>query len=289
VRSDLEVLRIIAAFGIVWFHSGYAYGRDLAYAGLVVFLILSTYFSTKSLRTHSLGERALRLIVPCILWSALYGAINFMRNEPIFPSNYSLFSKILVTPSIHLWYLPFVFFCIIFIDKVKQYIDSKTLAIFTAIVASTLLLISPQWRQWEYVVPLGQYIHALPAILIGMLLALSQQLSSSMKYLLIGLVFLSAIYIFWVQIAGVSVTYLVGISGTLLLLKDKSILPKNNVIIELSRLTFGIFLVHPLIIFVLRHIGFNSILLPVLSFIASAICIYTVFKVTPKPILKYVV
>lgn len=44
VRQDIEILRVLSAFGIVWFHSG-APGRAFAYSGLVIFIILSVYLS----------------------------------------------------------------------------------------------------------------------------------------------------------------------------------------------------------------------------------------------------
>lgn len=35
MRIDIELLRIISAIGIVWFHSGNATGREITYSGLV--------------------------------------------------------------------------------------------------------------------------------------------------------------------------------------------------------------------------------------------------------------
>jgi len=64
-------------------------------------------------------------------------------------------------------------------------------------------------------------------------------------------------------------------------------LPRNNFILETSKVTFGIYLVHPIFLFFLRHIGIHSEALPVLGFIISAICIYTALKIIPTYISKY--
>lgn len=288
MRSDIELLRVVSAFGIVWFHSGYQYGGDLAYGGLIVFLILSTYFAGVSEKTHSIRARASRLLIPCVLWAVLYGALSIIRDQPLFPSDYSFVSKVLSTPSIHLWYLPFVFFWIIVIDNITKYIAPKKLAIVITIMVSILLLASPQWRQWSYASPFGQYMHAFPAILIGMLLASSHTLSRTLKICLISTVSVSMLYVFWANIQGVSLTYLVGISSTFILLKKKSFLPENNIIIKFSGLTFGIYLLHPLILFLLRHVGIGSIILPIMGFLISALCIFISSKIIPKPILKFI-
>ena len=43
-RADIEFLRVLSTFGIVWFHSG-VFGHEFAYSGLIVFLILSMYLA----------------------------------------------------------------------------------------------------------------------------------------------------------------------------------------------------------------------------------------------------
>ncbi len=288
MKYDVELLRIISAFGIIWFHSGYQFGRDIAYAGLVVFLILSAYFATKSNKAHSVRDRGLRLLLPCIFWSAIYAAFSIIRGKNIFPNDYSVLSSLLSTPTIHLWYLPFVFFCTIAIDLIRKQIHPIALAVVATMIASTLLLSSPLWRQWSFISPFGQYMHAAPAIFIGIVYGLSKQLSSMLRYLLLSLVTISAIFAFQLNIKGVGVTYLIGIIVTFLLLREKSVLPKNNVVLELSRLTFGIYLIHPIILFILRHIGVGSLNLVIICFSASATCIYVSLRIVPKQISKYV-
>ena len=80
MRTDVEFLRIIAALGIVWFHSGLDVGRDIAYSGLVVFLIFSSYFAVKSNKEYSVLSRASRFLIPCAL-GLPFCLIAFLRNR----------------------------------------------------------------------------------------------------------------------------------------------------------------------------------------------------------------
>ena len=287
VRSDIELLKIISAFGIVWFHSEYPPARDIAYAGLIVFLIFSAYFATSTDREYSVKHRSVRLLAPCIFWSVLYAASSIVRGQSVFTSDNLLISNILTTPSIHLWYLPFTFISLITIDRIKNNINPMTLAVSTATLASILLVTSPVWRQWSYISPLGQYMHAAPAIFIGILMGLGKKIDFIPKILLLGLVTMSVLFTFTLKIQGIGVTYLVGIIAALVLLREKSLLPRTNLILAASKVTFGIYLVHPIFLFMLRHIGIHSAVLPILAFAISGISIYASLKIIPKPISKY--
>lgn len=287
MRSDVELLRIVSAFGIIWFHSGYEFGRDIAYAGLVVFLILSAYFTIKSNREHSVLDRASRLLLPCFFWSIVYAVYSTLRGKEVFPDDYSLLISILSTPAIHLWYLPFVFFCTIAIDSTRKQINPAALAALVTLIASTLLLTSPLWRQWSYIPPFNQYIHAAPAIFIGVAYGVSKQLNPTLRFLLIGLLSISAIFILQFDTKGVGINYSIGIAVTLLLLREKSILPKNSAILELSKLTFGVYLLHPIILSALRYSGIESLNLVILGFVISALCIYLSLRILPQSISKY--
>jgi len=286
-RSDIELLKILSAFGIVWFHSEYSPARDVAYAGLIVFLIFSAYFATSATREHSVKDRSVRLLMPCIFWSLLYAASSIARDQSVFSSGDSLISNILTTPSIHLWYLPFTFISIVTIDRIRNNVDPLTLAVSTTIFASILLITSPAWRQWSYASPLSQYMHAIPAILIGILMGLGKKIELMPKIFLLGLVTISVLFTYIMKIPGVGVTYLIGIIAASILLRGKSLLPRNNLMQTASNLTFGIYLIHPILLFVLKHIGVHSVALPIASFAASAVCIYTSLKLMPKSISRY--
>lgn len=286
VRNDVELLRVVSAFGIVWFHSGYNFARDAAYAGLVVFLVFSIYFALISTKKHSIRSRASRLLIPCVIWSAIYAVTDVLRGEPPFPDGGSVLSQLLSTPSIHLWYLPFVFFWLIALDRVKA-VNPQVLAVAAASSACALLMTAPLWRQWEYSSPFGQYMHATPAVLLGVLLSLYSYCSSLQKRILLAGVVTCVGVTLMMNIPGISLTYGLGFCASLILLKNKDLLPGNRVVIVFSKLTFGIYLVHLLILDVMRHLGVSGFSLPVLTFFVSAVFIYLMLMVVPKSLSRY--
>ena len=288
MRSDVELLRILSAFGIVWFHSGIKNFKDLFYAGLIIFVVLSIYYAVISTRQHTIKDRAIRLLIPCIFWSIVYALVSLARGRPIFPSDFPVISLVLATPSIHLWYLPFIFICIVCIDKSKGLLKPNLIAILTCIIASAMLFSSPLWRQWSYLPPFGQYIHAIPAVFIGIFLASTFHLSTVSRVLLVGILYTSIIYTLIIGVNGVDLTYLLGFSAALILLSKKSFLPNNNVILAISKLTYGIYLLHPLILFILSWLGVRSFALPISGFLISGILIYLFLKLTPKSLSKYI-
>lgn len=287
MRTDVEFLRLISALGIVWFHSGLDVGKDIAYSGLIVFLVLTSYFSVRSRNEHSLHSRAARFLIPCVFWSIIFASLNLARGEAVFPDHFNVFSKILSTPSIHLWYLPFAFICALALDQIKNY-DPKIVSVVATLFFTILLVNAPIWRQWNYFSPLGQYMHALPAVFIGITFSLHGQLEKNTKYIIYILILLTLSTIIYFNLPGLSETYIAGVFASLILLRENSFLSKNKIIINLSKLTFGIYLVHPLFLFVLRHFGVSSIMLPIFAFALSMISIFIMFKVLPKRIYQYI-
>lgn len=287
MRTDVEFLRIISTLGIVWFHSGLNVGRDIAYSGLVVFLIFTSYFAVRSNKEYSALSRASRFLIPCVLWSILFASLNLVIGKAIFPEHFNVFSKILSTPSIHLWYLPFAFFCVLALDKIKNY-NHKMVAVVAALFFTILIASAPIWRQWTYISPLGQYMHALPAVFIGITFSLYGQLESTIKRVVCILILLALFTIIYFNLPGIGETYTVGVLASLILLRKDSFLSKNKIIIQLSKLTFGVYLIHPLFLFVLRHFGISSVMLPMFAFSLSMLSIFIMFKVLPKSISQHV-
>lgn len=81
--GHIDTLRIIAAVGIVWFHTEGAPYRQIGYAGLPIFLLiffsLITRRSYAETATHFLRRRYERLLKPWLFWSAVYGACRLPR------------------------------------------------------------------------------------------------------------------------------------------------------------------------------------------------------------------
>ncbi len=287
MRTDVELIRILSCFGIVWFHSMVS-GHDVAYSGLVVFLILTAYFAMVSSQPKKLSERLSRLLVPYLIWFIIFILFNIVRGEDAFTSDYNWISIALTSPAIHLWYLPFAFICLVSIDFIKKYISSETMGIFSVVMGCMLLLSSPIWREWKVNPPLSQYLHALPAIFFGVFFGSFSLSSSKIKNILITFMAISNAIVLTFGLQGISITYPIGILSSIILLRRKSLLPDNEFIIKFAKLNFGIYLVHPLALFLFQHIGIENYLLPIIAFMSSMIGVFICHKLLPQKIVKYI-
>lgn len=110
----LDYARLFAIFGIIVFHA-HAPGASLGYTGLPFFLLLVTLFAIPTARRHSVAgfarARAWRLIVPWLIWSAIYGSLktlDALLDERQIASEFEPW-MLLTGPAEHLWFLPFAF------------------------------------------------------------------------------------------------------------------------------------------------------------------------------------
>lgn len=287
MNIKIELFRAISAFGIVWYHSGIKTGKEIAYSGLIFFTVVSVYFATKSTRSHSLFERVKRLIIPCLIWSVFYGVIEYLIHGNIYPKGYNIFSVVLATPSIHLWFLPFIFFCLVFIDRFYAAIQKEWVSTLLGIGAFLLIALSPFWRELRYIPPLGQYAHAMPAVFIGMFLGRYNEVSIR-RTLLTGIV-LSILIMVLKQQPGIGIPYLFGLVPCYFLIKGSVTNNTNKYIIHISSATLGIYLIHPFILIVLTHLGMGGYWLPMAAFLLSLFSILVFKAYFPKKIVKFVV
>jgi len=81
--ANIDRLRIVAAVGIVWFHTMGAPYRRIGYTGLPIFLLV--FFSLILRSTHAdstaqfLKRRWDRLMVPWLFWSIVYGLCRSVK------------------------------------------------------------------------------------------------------------------------------------------------------------------------------------------------------------------
>ncbi len=289
VRQDIEILRVLSAFGIVWFHSG-APGRAFAYSGLVIFIILSVYLSQHGNQHIStrFRIRARRLLVPWSIWFSFYGLIRLLTQKPLIPLENGAIAGVLSGPSSHLWYLPFIFVLLVIIDSARVKLPPSILA-WTGYALAILAFVS--WGRWsvpenpsEY--PWMQYGHAMTGIFLGIFMmhygALPRWLA---PYLLGTLLIASASAI---SIQGYGIPYTVGIclSAIVLLTPEREITFNVQ---PLSRCTLGIYLLHPLILMIMGKFVFAS---PaekaIVAFAGSALLIW-LFKKYFTNLANYVV
>lgn len=134
-RRGIDLLRFLAALGIVADH---AMGRSLWFVGypsLALFLILIAYFGVGSWQRHG-GERfwssrAVRLLKPWLFWCLFYRLVLEWRRDGPFVLLSDPWS-LLIGPAIHLWFLPFAALALVFVPLVAREVTGR----WTLVVAS---------------------------------------------------------------------------------------------------------------------------------------------------------
>lgn len=290
-RQDIELLRVISAFGIVWFHSS-AVGRDIAYSALIVFLVLSIYLSAQSTKpTRSVVDRAKRLLVPWLVWFVFYGAINLAIHKPFIPLNNGIISGIFVGTRVHLWFLPFIFFILIAFDWLRNRMSPRFIGYACSTLAILIFATASDWRPWALKLgaPFGQYADAVNGIIIGAFLAHYYYMPNLVRSLLLIIILGLAAYLSMLPMSGVGVYYFIGVSISAAILLFNLPLPAGINFNWLSECTLGIYLIHPFYIMIFSHSELVSRLsMPFVVFLASAISVILIKRIAPS-VAKYTV
>jgi len=250
-RADIEWLRWVSAFGIVWFHAGHS-GIALAYSGLVVFLVLSVALGGRSGQPDlaTLQRRALRLLRPWLLWFGLYAAFNAQRGLPVLPLDAGWVAGVLAGPSIHLWYLPFVFLVLVALDALRTHIALRTLSALAWAGAALVMATAPWWRPVTLGLPYPalQWADALAPVLVGVYAlgahdgCWSRPVALAMAVVLVLLAALLA------AVDWVGTPYAVGLAASLLLLLLRQPgRPGSPGLSAITDCAFGVYLSHSLV------------------------------------------
>ncbi|NJK36307.1 MAG: acyltransferase family protein [Oscillatoriales cyanobacterium SM2_3_0] len=284
IRQDIEVLRLISALGIVWYHSG-ARGANIGYSGLIFFVILSVFLVSH--KKISIQKRARRLLLPWLIWFVFYGVLNKITDEPFVNLKNGFLPGILAGSLIHLWYLPFIFIVLVTIDVIKNIFSSSTLAHTGAILAIILLIFSDQWREPTIALgyPWEQYAHATPAVLIGLFFRGFDQIGTKLRTFLLLLILFASIHS--TVFSSVGIPYTIGAIAFSSILLYPLPIPERFNIINMSKLSLGIYLIHPFLLMVAHKLSLHpGILLSIIIFLASSLLIWILTKSLPN-ISKY--
>lgn len=192
-RRAIDLLRFLAALGIVLDHT-LAWGF-IGYPALGLFLILTSYFGIGSYRRGmskggNAGEfwasRAKRILIPWLFWCAVYRLVwEVVSDEP-----FHLLSNpftLLIGPSIHLWFLPFAAFALIFIPAIARDVEKlpqliwACVALVPASIALGLIHSKTGLEGWTIAgsavpQPVPQWAFSLPIYIWGALAAVSHRL-----------------------------------------------------------------------------------------------------------------
>lgn len=246
-RQDIELARLISAFGVVWYHLEGS-KSSIAYGGLVVFLALSLYFSGQP---GSLWRKAQaksrRLLLPWLVWSAVYGLAYQLAGKPIVSQAHSTLAVVLIGMAIHLWFLPFSFLAGLLFESVKPLLTPKRGALVGLGAAIATLLSSALWYPGALAAgaPWGQWAHAMPAVFIGTFLFCCRSLNR--LWILTGFVVLLAAATLGAGNGGIGATYISRILMLAILVVGVLRPWIRFDVSGLSACAFGIYLVHPLL------------------------------------------
>jgi surface polysaccharide O-acyltransferase-like enzyme len=283
-RRDIELLRMLAAFGIVWFHSQNS-GHEISYGGLIFFLLLSTYLAGLSRQPPDdfILQRAKRLLLPWWCWFLIYGLINILDGRPVLPLSNEFILGILASPSIHLWFLPFMFVSLVVLDVFRMKIPLFWLAYGSAFVAIVLLLMTSSWREcsMDFGAPIAQYVHALPAIFIGVFFSGFDKLHRKIRWMLLLLILFATLYA--IPSEGVGTPYLLGIFLGLFLLFPNNVLQSTKIPVAVSQCMLGVYLVHPLFLKLATKLSFaGGVTAPIFAFSLSTVSVYLARRFFPR-------
>lgn len=243
-RNQLfEALRLVAALGVVTFH-GPTPDKDVPYAGLVVFSLLSPLVDVRYnwARRRSPRVLATSLLVPWLFWYAAYAALQWVVGSPVFNPD-DAFSALMAGPAAHLWFLPFIFVVLMLLNQTKQRVDERVVFTISVLAACALLLTAPYWRAAHLPAPWGAWLHATPAIFLGVALGLAERVGV-LRFALVPLIGSVAVVGFW-SLPGMSVAYVLGTASLLGVMWFGSKVTLSFDVEPLSRCAMGIYLVHP--------------------------------------------
>jgi fucose 4-O-acetylase-like acetyltransferase len=270
-RWDIELIRVVCSFLIVWYHS-HAMGYDYAYSGLIVFLLLSGFLWGKS-KPQTVLSRAKRLLLPWIFWFAVYAIYNLAKGRSALPGHDGVLLNVLAGPNIHLWYLPFLFIALVALDTIRAQAPKTIICAAFFLVAWGLLVAGLFGMEFLHLWarPLPQYVHGLPALLLGAGFGLTSvpDLWGRFKPMLLTLMICAAA--FWMSREMNYEVYSLGMMIFIPVLARSRKGHMPHVIERLAGASLGIYLAHPLILIGLAkyHLG-SGLIVVVVAYLLSA-------------------
>lgn len=254
-NGAIDLTRLMAAFGIVLFHSG-APGGWFGYAALPLFLILMLVLAAPAAERGNVGTyaqgRARRLLGPWLVWSGIYGALKLAEIAAGRSTVATEFapSMILTGPAIHLWFLPFAFAaCLITFAVVRA---ARTQRPWWTLGLAVAALATPALSQGDTLpIPLAQWADVLPALMLGLMIAINPDPRRGA-----GLALVAALGMFgigqamgWQDTPGQT---LLAMAAAALCLWIR--LPSTALTRRIGDLALTVYLAHPLVISVLLRV-----------------------------------
>jgi peptidoglycan/LPS O-acetylase OafA/YrhL len=277
-NGGLDYFRLLAAFGIVLFHSG-APGASIGYAGLPYFILMLPLFglqttSIKHFRSY-IAHRANRLLMPWLVWSGIYGGLKVSE---IVLTGADLSSEfqwwMLATgPALHLWFLPFAFTVSLFFPAFASLWSSANHLTQSAISALLLLVTLLMLMWWNSVSaagpPFAQWAYAAPAVLMGLFISANWPVPRRRPIVTLACIMALGTAVFIVQADG---SLQLAIASLAILLCLYVPLPESAAAKLCAETALTVYLVHPLVMSILQrgvHLESDSLMLAFFTILFS--------------------
>ena len=223
---------------------------------------------------RTIRGRMRRFLLPWSVWFVFYALFNAITHRPILPWQDGILGAVLAGPSIHLWYMPFMFLFLIVFDAVRRHVPGSIVFAGSAVLAMGFLALTPEWREpsMRAGAPVAQYAQALSGALIGSFLAGYTRLPRwSVLALLAGLVAAESLAL---RYDGVGEPYLIGTAVGVVLASQVLRRRLTANFEPLARCTLGIYFLHPLAIAVFDHFHVSpDLLVPIFAFTVCALAV----------------
>jgi fucose 4-O-acetylase-like acetyltransferase len=282
-RLDLEAVRTLSAFGVVWFHSG-VIGHDLAYSGLIIFIVLSIFLYRRPCDGvfHSIAKKARRLILPWLIWCILYSLLLLARGRSPMDLSANIFGQLLSGTYYHLWYLPFIFLVLTIIDLSKVNLNRPLVAYVSFATFIAAMLAAPAWRPISlgFNIPGPQYVHGAVAVLLGIFFISSKSLAP--KVAGSSMVILALASLWRANIPGIGVPFTVCIFVFALIYFSEYSGRLVAVAAKGGSYTLGIYLVHPLFLALTSKFVPFGLALPMIAFMACLAWVAAMFRINSR-------
>jgi peptidoglycan/LPS O-acetylase OafA/YrhL len=261
----IELVRFIAACGVVWFHVPGVPYREYGHAGLVCFILIAIVFQAAGAGREPAGryfkKRASRILTPWLFWFAFYGLFNLAKGKPLFPHSEGFVAHLLTGPWVGLWFMPFILLASVPVFLLAKLVPKTHAAIpagaFLAVGLAQFVIIARAQDAMAMVEPWAQWLQAASAIPIGLAIRFALRLRDRQREIGMLAIATAMAALCAAQLGtnhGMAVTY--GIATPAVcggFLCPQGHLPWAS---RLGALCLGVYMVHAAVISVFRQVPF---------------------------------
>jgi peptidoglycan/LPS O-acetylase OafA/YrhL len=309
--ANIERLRIISAFGVTSFHIHNWFPRSLGVVGLIILLLSFCAFVVNKPEPYGIAKvakrKARRLLMPWLFWSIIYGGLGLAKMVHQNASFSEVFSPtmLLTGTRIHLWFLPFAFVAAIFLAAIHLRIagipNSFTIPTATSIGTLCIFGCAIIQSRIQPPTPLAQWILGLSAIPLGFAIGRAKILeriedrkryfvliiSSSMAACAACMVLARFSYGTWFDYSSLfAIRYFASLVLFCSALHWRGTL--DPVSAHLASLSYGIYLVHPLVVVPFYQFGIAVQHPFLLLFLVLSISSLITFIIKKTPLKQFV-